>query len=602
MDGMEDLDPNRRCICGKVYQTLQSLERHMRQKCLVAFSEDCKAILRILSCLEPRPVPADLFYRALSPFKVWNENGNESLGRLAKLLPIFSDSQRLDHAIRIICAIPAVEATDSAVSPDTESYPWWADCDLILDAQCRAFIHNELHRLPGQLLSWQLETIRVILQAFPHRDLDNKFIEKGRAFSPFVLPALQKLEEGSFQSFPQHPSLHLDEIERGIDVCIAVTLFGNFPAKEAALSMAQSLLRWIPSSPRVPLGQTIQVQVRQMALCLIHGQPVPTSFPLGDRQKGKRNALLAEFLLIQAQRCAEQGYISHSWQFLDQWMPAYAAQPSVLETIISFRIDLMKGKVCRYQGAFEKSRIYLEPLASQYPAPQAQFLSKLHLISVYGELSLWDKGKDLLSRWDMGKDLLSRLEGRDSPTNIAATADPQKRLLQLTWAEFHLARGLDGSDNDLLTAKELFVGLIKGYEEIIPSRQATKRNFARVCLGLAIISHVQRRGKPDFALFRALNDWRLAYDACIKSSTVDNGPGFPALVCLLSITELKASLNDTTWKADLRCARELWAGLRQRELDQRFFFSNIGTRWANLVCDWLGAVEEPLVLPRWCAT
>ncbi|KAK4170863.1 hypothetical protein QBC36DRAFT_250598 [Triangularia setosa] len=562
MDDLESLDPDRRCYCGKVYQTHASLLRHSRT--CPALSEDCKSILRILACLGPRPVPADLFYRGLFPFKTWNENGNESFDRLAKLEPVFSNFARLDRAVQVACAIPAVQPTDSLVGPDTESYPWWADRDLAFQTSCRIFVRNELSRNPEQLLCWQRETVRLILHSFPHQDLDAKFIEKGRAFFPFVLPALQGILADT---------LHLDEIRRGVDVCIAASAFGAPYAKNQILDMAQSLLRRASPSP---LG--LVIQLRQTTLRLLNGEPAVTTFHPESGRKG--NALLGEYLLIQAQSAAEQGHISRSWQLLDQWAPAYAAQPSLLESIMSFRFDLMKGKLSRYQGAFEKSRLHLEALTNQYPAPRAQFLSQLHLIAVYGELALWDRGKTLLA-------------------GIVATTNPRKRLFQLSRAEFHLARGLDGSDDDISIAKKSFVNLSAEYEEVVPARLAAKRNFARVCLGLAIISHMQRRERPYFALLHALNDWRLAYEACLGSSIFEREPGFPALICLLSIAEIKVSLDDFTWTNDLHSAQELWAELRQRESDQRFFFANIGTRWANMVCNWLEEAGKVRVLPQW---
>ncbi|KAK4159738.1 hypothetical protein QBC43DRAFT_326727 [Cladorrhinum sp. PSN259] len=563
--GIESLDPYRRCYCGKVYQTLASLMRHSRT--CPALTEDCKAVLCVLSCLEPRPVPADLLYRALRPFRTWNENGNESRDRLAGSEPVFSTFERLDRAVQVACAIPAVQPTDSAIVPDTDGYPWWADRDLAIEAQCRIFIHNELiQRDQEQLLRWRLETLRVVLHAFPHQDLDTQFIERGQAFFPFVLPALREIPA---------EALHPREIERAVYVCVAGTAFGSPSVKRAALEVAQSLVHRVAPSP---LAQSIQV--RQMQLCLLNSQPIPSSFFPGPGRKG--NAQLAEYLLVKAQRSAEEGQISQSWQFIGQWAPAYAAQPSLLESIMSFRIDLMKGKLSRYQGEFSQSRLYLEPLATQYPAPQAQFLCRLHLVSVYGELALWDKGRTLLAE-------------------TVATADSRKRLLQLSLAEFHLARGLDGSDEELAAAERLFLGLFDSYEKVALPRRAAKRNFARVCLGLAIVSHMQRRGRSHFSLLRALNDWRLAYDACLESAIQGTEPGFPALICLLSLAEIKASLEDTTLAQDLHRAREIWGELGRRECNQRFYFANIGTRWADLVSNWLETAGIPQVLPRWGA-
>ncbi|KAK4652592.1 hypothetical protein QC762_0074720 [Podospora pseudocomata] len=83
------------------------------------------------------------------------------------------------------------------------------------------------------------------------------------------------------------------------------------------------------------------VQLRQAALRLLNGKP-PITFNAESEPKG--NALLGEFLLVQAQSAAEQGHISRSWQLLDQWTPAYVAQPSLLESIMSFRFYLMRGK------------------------------------------------------------------------------------------------------------------------------------------------------------------------------------------------------------------------------------------------------------------
>ncbi|KAK4171221.1 hypothetical protein QBC36DRAFT_316000, partial [Triangularia setosa] len=364
---------------------------------------------------------------------------------------------------------------------------------------------------------------------------------------PFVLPALQEISADT---------LSLDEVKRGVGVCIAASAFGSPNAKERILDMAQSLLGRLSSLPL-----RLAVQLRQTALRLLNSEPVAIFKPESGREG---NALVGEFLLVEAQSAAEQGHISRSWQLLDQWIPVNVAQPSLLENIISFRFDLMRGKLSRYKGAFDKSRLYLEPLSSQYPALRAQFLSKLHLIAAYGELALWDKGSALLA-------------------GIVTTTSALGRSFTLLE---------DSKDDDINLAKNLFIDLSADYEKVTPSRPAAKRNFARVCLGLAVISHIQRRGKPYFALLHALNDWRLAYEAYLGSSILDRGPGFPVLICLLSVADIKVSLDDSTWRIDLHSAQEIWAELRQGESDQRFF-ANIGTRWANM-----RIVQGPHLFPR----
>lgn len=64
---------------------------------------------------------------------------------------------------------------------------------------------------------------------------------------------------------------------------------------------------------------------------------------------------------------------------------------------MSFRIDLMKGKIRRLRGNFDVSQQYFEPLSGQYPSLRSQFLSRLHLIAVYTVLGLWEKGQALIS-------------------------------------------------------------------------------------------------------------------------------------------------------------------------------------------------------------
>jgi hypothetical protein len=237
----------------------------------------------------------------------------------------------------------------------------------------------------------------------------------------------------------------------------------------------------------------------------------------------------------------------------------------------------MKGKLSRFRGDFESARLYLEPLASQYPAPRIRFSSLLQLAAVFGELGLWDKARSVL--------------------DTEATTVKRGRLLRLATAELDLAQGLDGSSHHLDSAQAIFTSLSHEYEELTPTSKGMKRNIFRVCLGLAIISHIKRRQKYWLGLVRALEDWRLAHKACQESSKATEG--FPDLICLLSVAEIKESLSDASVDTDLRLAQGIWSHITSQHLEQRFFFTNIGTRWADIVCDWLKQAGKPSVLPRW---
>ncbi|KAK4675748.1 hypothetical protein QC764_0081310 [Podospora pseudoanserina] len=79
----------------------------------------------------------------------------------------------------------------------------------------------------------------------------------------------------------------------------------------------------------------------------------------------KGNNQRAEAVLFRAQQCIELGHLSKAWKLVGQWTPCHAAQPSSLQTVMSSRLDFMKGKLHRFQGNFGAARQYLEPLSSQ---------------------------------------------------------------------------------------------------------------------------------------------------------------------------------------------------------------------------------------------
>ncbi|KAK4182339.1 hypothetical protein QBC35DRAFT_548136 [Podospora australis] len=552
-----------RCYCSKAYQTHTSFLRHTRT--CPAYSDDCRSFLRILACIEPKPVPGDLFYRGTLPVRLWNDHGSETLHRVFGLESIFENLNRLDKAIQSATSTAAVHTT-LPTTASAETGPRWAYHSFTLPQSSRNFIRSELsaqdYVVFPPLKRWELETTKLVLHSFPLPDLDMNFLKQGQQLFPFLLPLLPDLPN----------KVLMNEIPYAIEVCLAATTFGSLPDKHLALLTAKNLaLRIAPT----PLEGTIQLCEMRLDI-LRTGHTAILHFSPNPGRKG--NSQLAEFLLLRAQQLIERNNVHDAWSVLQRWVPENAAQPSTLEGILSSRMDLMKGKLCRYRGDFEGSLDYLVPLANQQPAPRARFLCRLHLIAVFTELGLWDKGRALLD-------------------DTEAVTRQQQRLLQIARAEFHLARGLSGFDTELQSAKKLFINVSQQYEELQPGTRGMRRNYFRVCSGLAIIGHIRRRTWSDFGKIRAIGQWETAYRACRLGLMDGADVGFPDLICLMSMAELKSSLPHNDQAADLSRAQEIRSDLPRNS--QRFLFTNLGTRWANKLCEWLKESGNPEGLPSW---
>lgn len=163
-----------RCYCGKVYQSHASLQRHGRN--CDASSEDCKLLLQLLACLELRPIPGNLFYRAFYPFRVWSENGNLSYKRDIPLPVIFENQERLGKAIRSAIKAGAIQTRIGTVIPDVGiEAPGWAYDDMLLLEASWKFIRRELALGQATATSKiELDVGRLLLHSFPTPDLDER--------------------------------------------------------------------------------------------------------------------------------------------------------------------------------------------------------------------------------------------------------------------------------------------------------------------------------------------------------------------------------------------------------------------------------------------
>ncbi|KAK4642851.1 hypothetical protein QC761_0061700 [Podospora bellae-mahoneyi] len=554
-------DHERRCYCGKLYQTISSLGRHTRG--CPAFSDDCKRFLRLLAYLEPGPVPGDLFRRALFPFRKWNENGNESRERPFQLPDIFSDEGRLVKAMMDAIDTHAVRVTIGSLAPHANhGDPWWAYRNFELPESSRIFIQNSVNYLDGQL-----DSARLIFHGFSFSDLDVRFVEKGNALLPFVVPLLHK--------FPVDKLLP-GELPSAVEVCISMSQFGDYNFKEHVLAVAETLAGRIGPSPL-----DFSIALRKAALALARGQAASVWPSPGLNRKG--NSQRAEAVLFRAQQCIELGHLSEAWKLVGQWTPFHAAQPSGLEIVMSSRLDFMKGKLHRFQGNFEAARQYLEPLSSQHPPTQVQFSARLHLIAVYTELGLWEKGQTVAG-------------------GIEIASGRQRRLYRLALAELLLSRVLCGFEEDLLPAKGLFAEIVSEYEGLggVQFGKTMRRNFFRACFGLAVIGHLQRRGQALFGALGALSGWELAYRASRECLVV--AEGFPDLICHLAMAQLQLSSAAVQSGPSLERAKQIWAELSNQGLEQRFCFTNLGTRWADMVSEWLEASGCPRIVSQWGGT
>lgn len=517
-------------------------------------------------------MPGDLIYRASRPAYSWNERGAPSLDTSCELPSFLKDIGMVNEVIRavqVVGVVQVVEMSSAHEEPDDGS-PLWATSSFRMSPNLQDFILKDLQpwKVDDETLYhfWKRAAAKLLAYAFPVEHIDTKFVQRGRAYTPLLRALLGDLSDTRL--------VGSRECNRLVLACISGSKFADKADQEFLLSTARQLV-----SEHAPPVLVRQVQLCQQKIGLLYGRrPFTVVFP--SPKTHLENALDAEDLIIRARQDIEDGKLSQPSAYLE-WKPLNAAQPSKIESIAASSISLLKGKLLRFSGDFRLSQECLQLLTGQHPPPPNIFQAKLHLAAVCGELGLWEEANRILE-------------------SICYASRLQRKLVRLSRAEFQLSKLLGvGTDNASESSANIFHDLFDTYiqENLELKAKPFRRNLLRCCLGMAILAHLASRTGNRISQAYALSCWQTAKAACRACLVPEES--FPDLVCYLGSAEILLRLADPAANEHLERATRIRDHLERDGLQHRFVFISLGTRWADLLNDWIEAHGRDRVLCRW---
>lgn len=557
------------CYCGRSYTSAASLRRH-RPDCVLS-SEPHRDFLCLLACLGGL-VPGDLFHRASTPAFCWNERGATARDNSCELPGFLTDSSALNEIIRAVQALRVVQLVQppSSYRLDDGS-PLWASCQFQMSPSLLEFIPRDLRpwTVDGETLltTWKKTALKLLAHAFPIEDIDTKFFTRGPAYTPLLIRLIS--DNFVIESYGSSEECH-----RLALVCACASRFAGREDQYLMLSISHKLIIGTDNTPP-SLAYRIQLHLQRTSQ-LFGGRP---SIPLPPRPITHHiNALEAEALLLRAQQDIDDGKVSRPWDYI-HWKPLNAAQPSKLEDIAAIRLSLFTAKLHRLAGNFLCSYRILQLLIGQRPALPCQYLlrAKLQLTAVCGELGFWDEGRQVLQ-------------------SMEGVLRNDSQMIRLSEAEFHLSRSLalvEGSQRDIGAFRDLLDSAMQESLDVKP--KPLRRILLRCCVGLAILAHVRSRTGNHISLVDALNTWQTAKAACRLLPE----QYFLELMCCSATAEVLLRLSDPTATAELEKAIEIRDRVDAAGAQNRFVIATLGTRWADLLNDWIEAHGRPRVLRPW---
>ncbi|PTD04502.1 hypothetical protein HYE67_001031 [Fusarium culmorum] len=443
-------------------------------------SEDASVLLVLLSFFSHcEKIPLDLFVRGSTPRKRWTVEGNiefanaTRVGLASELVDLLSDAQRLTRAFDELCQSAAVLR-----------YP---DETYHLNEDMSARVHRSL--VPDTLPFWRQQALVVAYRAIPW-----KYIEFPDPVVRSFLPHLHHVAEAFQDCF--------EELPRATRTDFMLTLIEAFRFPDMAwkyFAIGQAELaagRLKDTHLRLCIGQTKAVLGRlsgNMDEAVSSLQDIVSNDPAASASKRVR-CEVGVAIIQRSLNCIQVADLSTAQKLLEDWDP-YDAEPSPLETILSFRKYSLLGRVMRLQGNFEKA---LELLKTAHQASQ-----------ITGELVFDEDLRDLTCDLaDTLRELNEPVAGesylRTEITRRTERPDPLqgKSLLELALAEALFAQERYGEAKEVCVDIESRASLLK-YERL------------RVNVILAKLSHT----RSDFEA--ALSRWSEAMQALQEFSLVD---------------------------------------------------------------------------------
>uniref|UniRef100_A0A1Y1LRL0 MalT-like TPR region domain-containing protein n=1 Tax=Photinus pyralis TaxID=7054 RepID=A0A1Y1LRL0_PHOPY len=408
-----------------------------------------KLLLILLSFLSDSQVSVDMFFQAAMPRRGWaTDGGVES-----------SSEWVLGHTLSTNATIKA--AFDRLVELSLISST--ADARYSVNADTRTMI---LNTLPLELHSfWRQQALYVACAAIPWKYLHSPNLQIRETIKPHIIHTLNAVRDcDGYESVP------LDYMTGLVSALTEASRFSGLKWKRTMITEARKIL----SHSSNDYLELLIVQ-REVLLDRLSKEPATTVTLNQDLNNDRRTHAASGSAIIQeALNHFQNEELSLALSTMNKWSPMQDPV-STLENIIIFRINILRGKILRYQGKFED-------------AVQSLRLSQ-DLIKAHKEIYFDEDIGDLISELadtlqELGDFAHSEalLRTQLSQDNTPAT----KVILQLSLTE-------------CLFAQQNVAGAEVYYADLKKCDTMTKMARLRLCIIAAKLCHVQSNLTDAFA-------------------------------------------------------------------------------------------------------
>ncbi|GAB0132576.1 hypothetical protein EsDP_00001008 [Epichloe bromicola] len=308
-------------------------------------SEDARILLALLSFFSTLDkIPANLLSRGTAPCKRWTSQGGieevdaNHMGLPPELQALLSDTTRLEHSFRTL------ELSSAVTKHHDQTYT--------IDNTVTSHIHE---RLPAEdLCFWRHQAVVVVYRAVPWKYIE-PVVPNAKLFLPHLKHAVQELQD-ICETLPANTRIDL-----------ALTLlessrYSNLSWKRWVTKQAEIVSRGLDDSyleSRITESQTLINRIAGASI-----QPANSNSDSLQRWAHSTTDKRMQYAIGQAtiQRsldCMQVDDLFTARALLEN-LSLVHHNSSLMERVIIFRKDMLLGRILRFLGEFEASRVHLE--------------------------------------------------------------------------------------------------------------------------------------------------------------------------------------------------------------------------------------------------
>ncbi|KAF4436591.1 TPR repeat:NB-ARC [Fusarium austroafricanum] len=412
---------------------------------------EAKLLLILLSFLSDSHVSTDMFSQAAMPRRGWATDGRvETLSSEWVLGHILPTNATLQAAFDSLVDLSLVSST--------------ADATYSVNTDTRTMI---LNTLPVELHSfWRQQALYVACAAIPWKYLHPPNLEIRETIKPHIIHTLDAVRDcDGYESVP------VDYLTRLVSALIEASRFSGLKWKRTMITEARKILGHTSNG-----YLELLIAQREVLLDRLSKEPATRVTSNQDLHNDRRTHSVSGSAVIQETlNYFQNEKLSLALNTMNKWSPMQG-QVSTLENIITFRINILRGKILRYQGNFEEA---IQSLRLSQDLIEAQ--KDIYFDEDIGDLisELADTLQEL-GDFAQSEALLRTQLSQDN--NTPAT----KIILQLSLAE-------------CLFGQQKFSGAEMYYSNLKNCDTMTKMARLRFCITAAKLCHVQSNLTDAFA-------------------------------------------------------------------------------------------------------